>query len=70
MFSIHRLARPVLTGLCLPTPEAVGFEPSAAAAEHLIEGAQRPQQIRADESVVVGHGIVPGARLFHVSACG
>jgi len=65
----HRL---ILSGLCLPTldPPGLGFERSAAAAEHLIEGAQRSQQIRADESVVIGHGIVPGARLRHVSACG
>jgi hypothetical protein len=70
MFSIHRLARLILSGLHPPTLSGLEFERSAAAAEHLFEGAQRPQQIGADKSVVVGHGIVPGARLFHVSACG
>jgi hypothetical protein len=71
MFSIHRFARSPLDGLPRPTLDllGLGFERSAAAAEHPIEGPQRPQQVRADESVVVGHGIVPGARLLHISAC-
>jgi hypothetical protein len=40
----------------------------AATTEHLFEGAQWPQQIRAYGTVVAGHDVVPGVRLSGVSA--
>ena len=57
MLAIRRLAQLVAAVARLPTldPLGSGFDRSAATAEHLFEGAQRPQQIRADGAVVAGH---------------
>ena len=65
MLAIRRLAETILLVALLPLRSPIRTDSSrtAATTEHLFEGAQRPQQIGADESVVAGHDNLPGVRL-------